>query len=113
MRINSIADCEKLQSDINSVLNWCERWRLKLNSEKCQVITYSLKKQQIKFDYEIKSLINRYDLVRDLGVSISSKFNFGIHIDQIVRSAFKMLGLLKRKSVNFKSKETVLTLKKF
>lgn len=112
MPIKKMEDCVNLQNDLKATLEWCKRWRLTLNPIKCQMITYTLKTKPIVFNYELDSIINRVNSVHDLGVSISSNFNFSSHVSNMVRSAFKIFGLLKRRSVNFHQPETILTLYK-
>ena len=95
--VNSKTDCNHLQADINRCTRWCKQWKMKLNLNKCNLITFTNKKSFITKKYSINGKpINIVDSVKDLGVILSQNFNFSIHIGVIVNKAFKMLGLLKR-----------------
>ena len=43
-RVSSIEDCHELQTDLNSIADWCSEWNMKLNFTKCFFIIFSLKR---------------------------------------------------------------------
>ena len=113
MKINNLNDCIKLQQDINSINNWCTQNFLSFNTDKCYCFTFTLKKQLIHYEYRIgNSTLKKPELIKDLGVTFDSKLSFDVHINNIVNSAFKMLGFLKRNSRDFKNEKTLITLYK-
>ena len=67
------------------------------------VCAMSLKINHMRYNYKIFDPIPRCDYMKDLGVTISNKMNFSLHINTIVKSAFKILGMVKRKSEYFKA----------
>ena len=87
-------------------------WQLPLNINKCNIITFTLQKNPINFNYMIENPLERATQVKDLGVIITNKFSYSIHISNMIKSAFKVLGMLRRKSANFNDSNTVLTLYK-
>lgn len=101
-------DVTKLQSDLIRLDNYCALNKLDLNTSKCSVISYSRKKNDIKFDYILKNeILTRDDVIRDLGVIYDSKFIFNYHIDNICMKASKSLGFLMRSSMSFTKAKTI------
>jgi len=47
------SDCEQLQSDIESVYDWCKEWRMKANVKKCCQVNFSNKKNIIDYSYSM------------------------------------------------------------
>ena len=95
--IKSASSCKQLQSDLNCIITWCKIWKLNLNLDKCQIISFTNKKSSIKLVYRIGRVpIKRVSAVRDLGIYLTSNLSFNTHINLIVNQAFKMLGFLKR-----------------
>ena len=41
--ISSVTDCQLVQKDLDSVCLWCETWHLKLNADKCCIMTLTNK----------------------------------------------------------------------
>ena len=106
--INNSHDGYNLQEDINAIVQWCCDWKLSLNFNKCAIVTFTLQTKPIYYQYKISAPLLRINEVKDLGVTINSKLTYSSHISTIVNSAFKILGMLKRKSSKFKLQETVL-----
>ena len=42
--ITFMSKCKQLQSDLNSIVKWCNDWKLNLNLDKCQIISFTNKK---------------------------------------------------------------------
>ena len=36
--VTTTEDCKQLQSDLDSVSSWCNRWQMKLNLLKCELL---------------------------------------------------------------------------
>ena len=88
-------DCLNFQADINNLSHYCNENFLTLNSDKCFIITYSRKKDPIKFNYVINGIeIKRVNHIKDLGVILDDKLTFNLHIDHIVSRSFKQLGFI-------------------
>jgi hypothetical protein len=84
--VSNEKDRKNLQSAINSVNTWADKWQLSLASNKCSVL--HLGRNNKNFNY----ILNRVDLetgrnVRDLGVKMSYDGKFTQHIKTIVTSA--------------------------
>ena len=109
--ISDTVDCDNLQSDLRSVEKWCKTWKLKLNHNKCMVISFTNKKKPIKFNYILNNCaLSRVDTVKDLGVFLTHNFSFATHVNYVTVKAFKLLGFLKRTAFDFNNTKTLKTL---
>ena len=96
-RIKTQADTVSLQADLDRLCEWSKFWRLKLNPAKCKVITFTLRKSPVISSYILDShQLERCEQIRDLGVILDEKLTFAHHVDDVVRKANRMLGLLIR-----------------
>ena len=96
-RVKCIADADALQADLSSLAAWSRVWRLKLNPSKCNVISFTLRKSPIMYNYTLNdTVLERRFETRDLGVILDAKLTFAPHVDSVVSKANRMLGLLIR-----------------
>ena len=92
-RIRSLDDAVALQTDLENLCIWSDIWKLKLNPEKCKVITFTLRKKPVVKSYSIQNVtLDRVSEMRDLGVILDSKLTFASHIDSVVGRANRALG---------------------
>ena len=102
LRINSLNDCYVLQNALDSFVGWCNKMDLDLNVKKCKVMSFTRKRNVIKYDYHInQQTVPKCDVVSDLGVVLDNKLTMNLHIDHIVKKSMKMLGFIKRFSREF------------
>lgn len=95
--IKNINDCIVLQRAINKFLCWCVTNGLEINKSKCKVMTFTLKRKSILYDYVIdEQPVERVNHIRDLGVMMDSKLNFNIHYEYISNKAMNVLLFVKR-----------------
>ena len=86
-----------LQQTLDRVVEWAQTWQLQLAVAKCQVLTISNKRAPEMFPYTMHAQqLQRVNNVRDLGVVINSKLNFGEHCSKILKSAYARQNLLFR-----------------
>ena len=101
--VTSPLDCLALQSDIESLIKWCEENGMEANAKKCQVITFDRKLQPIMHDYTMGgSPLGRVSSVKDLGVTLDRKMTFNEHITSVTAKAFATLGFIRRNTTAFK-----------
>lgn len=104
-------DCVLLQNDVYAFENWCNQNALKLNSSKTKVMSYTRKTHNILFSYDIQSvLLARVNEIKDLGVVFDSTLRFSSHVDHIVSSALRTLGITCRITKEFNNPSTFVTL---
>lgn len=109
----NIRDCYNLQQDLDRFYEYCLKNKLFLSLPKCYTISFTKNINLIKFNYSINNIsLNEVQSVRDLGVTLDSRLHFDVHIDNIVKKAFQMYGLVMRFSSNFVRPSTFLTLYK-
>ncbi|XP_045510151.1 uncharacterized protein LOC123705431 [Colias croceus] len=111
--IKSTTDSTLLQKDINSLAEWCNINKMKLNSEKCYHIRFSRHRSRgiIAPSYQINNhILATVDKIKDLGVYFDAKLNFHAHFNNIINNGFKMLGFLLRTCKNFRNPLTKITL---
>ena len=98
--ISDDADVLKLQEDLNKIVEWINIWLLKLNVNKCKVVSYG-RKISVENKYHIDGVaLDRTDNIKDLGVTFDSKLNFKKHIQEKIAKANSIIGIIKR---NFKN----------
>jgi hypothetical protein len=102
--IKSPDDCNRLQSDIDSVQGWCIANFMELNISKTNVIYFSRKTNTLIYDYKLRqSSITRADSIKDLGVFIDFKLRFHNYVDYIFSQCIKLLGLVSTLTFSFSS----------
>ena len=85
-----------LQNDLDTISSWAEKWLLKLNINKCSVLSITLKHNSRSHDYDILGTTLRWVASLDyLGVAISCDLNWLRHVRKISNKASRTLGLLK------------------
>lgn len=107
-RIQSVNDAELLQKDLDHLYQWCIENRLYLNISKCSIMSYTHRSQPFSYLYMINNNnLLRSVTVRDLGVTFNTTLDYSQHIDNIVSNAYKVLGFLKRKTINFSNQNAL------
>lgn len=103
-------DCQFLQDDINKVVDWFNKNFMKLNIEKCKVVSYG--RDILEQKYVINNvMVERADSIKDLGVVFDSKLKFDKHIREKVNKASAMLGIIKRNFSNLSPESYVILYK--
>lgn len=96
-RISSIADQIILQNDLSNIQQWCSRWLMQLNINKCKVMQVSRKRNNLSFQYSVNAkFLTQADSYRYLGVVISSNLTWSEHIQKLIAESAKSLGYIKR-----------------
>lgn len=99
--IGSLMDTRKLQVDIDNVFKWCQDNRLYFNVNKCNVITLCRTNRTVTNDYVLDGqIVTRVDEIRDLGVTVDSRFRFVTHIEKLISAARQTIGFIKMISSN-------------
>lgn len=110
-QIGCTADTISLQADLDRILDWSKTWRLFLNVNKCSILTLTLKKKPVKFDYTLgDNILTRVDVQKDLGIFIDSRLTFNSHVNTIIKKANRMSGLVWRNFRSLKNEHVLRTL---
>ena len=102
--VESETDHAILQKDIDYLLDWAIKNKMKFHSSKCKVLMVSNSSPpligilpQIQYYYTMDSEILDYcDTEKDLGIHMNSNLNFTHHANMLYSKANQRLGLLKR-----------------
>ena len=96
--ITSKNDALHLQSDIDTLTRWSEKWGMEFNREKCHVLTLG--------KFEDTKYTHRYELggeeiehvftEKDLGITIDSELKYDEHISNKIKIANGIVGLMRR-----------------
>lgn len=93
-------DVSCLQSDLNRISEWCNKWNMKLNTNKCKVMRVSRMTANVSCYYLYHTSLQQVSSYKYLGVNISSNLSWETHIQYITNNANRSLGFIKR---NFSS----------
>ena len=81
--IDSITDCNALQSDLNDLVSWSESSVLIFNQSKCKYQRITRKKSPVQSEYIINETpLESCDIEKDLGVSMSSNLTSDKHVTE-------------------------------
>ena len=91
---------------MDKIQRWSDVWLLKLNVDKCMVVSYGRQVEKNKYVMVQNNCIvelQRDAYVKDLGVVFDEKLNlnFSQHITERINKAYSMLWLIRR---NFRDK---------
>ena len=110
--IDTISDQNTMQTGIDALVAWSERWMLLFNGDKCNML--HLGKNNPKYNYTIKDgdtvkTLNETNSEKDLGVIVDTELQFGDHIASVVKKSRKISGML-MKNICHKSKDIMVPL---
>jgi Reverse transcriptase (RNA-dependent DNA polymerase) len=110
-RINSINDCDVLQSSLNSFIIWCKAVGLSLNVDKCKIMSFFRSRTFIDYNYHLNgTALKRVYEIKDLGFIYSPSLSFRSHIEYISCKALRILGFIRRHTTQFNSVPCIVTL---
>ena len=97
--IRTPQDCVLLQRDLARLVDWCDRWQMAFNVDKCHVMSIGnfplLSDYTMKFGDSVASIV-RVQAECDLGVTFASNLTFDKHISNVVRRVNILIGIIKR-----------------
>ena len=100
-QIHSVSDQERLQEDLDALVDWSNRWLLRFHPKKCKFVSIC-RSDPIEYSYEMKnekgeaSKLDRSHGEKDIGVTVDDKLNFRQHIQNQVQKANSIMGLIRR-----------------
>ncbi|MFI5406894.1 MAG: RNA-directed DNA polymerase, partial [Nitrososphaerales archaeon] len=103
--ISCIEDSVQLLEGCQLLQDWCEKWLMKLNINKCKVLSIGHKPSK-DFKYGFSTVdsgfteLEHVNVIKDLGVTVDSDLSFVTHINEKVNKAFQMIGLINRNFIN-------------
>ena len=107
-------DAQCLQQDLQHINNWCQTWRMDLSQSKCGVLSVTRNLNPGYSSYHLKddTPIKRTNAQKDLGGIITFDLKWNQHLSMVCAKANKMLGFIKRTSMDIRNEKPRLTLYK-
>lgn len=95
--INSSNDHLTIQADLNHICNWCDKWLMKLNLTKCEVMSFTRKHVNSEFSYYLNNtMLSHTSSYKYLGVLLTENLSWASHIESTCAKASRSLGYLRR-----------------
>jgi hypothetical protein len=99
----------KLQRGLNTLEEWCEKWNIKINTDKTRAVYFSRRLGRVESCLTLKGrAITFVNEVKYLGVTFDRRIAWKTHIDLIVTKALRMFvqiySLLKCEKLSDKTK---------
>ena len=109
--VKDYSDCTKLQTCLEHINLWCLRNNLMLNSDKCKVVRYTRRLNEIEFNYSIdNTILETATTIKDLGIIFDKSLTFKQHYQYLSSSSLKLWGFVVRICKEFKNMECIKTL---
>ena len=93
-------DCNLLQDDLDKLVRWAHTWQLQFNIQKCCVLRLGKNPPPFRYKMEDETGTVHHllvvDAVKDLGITISNDLSTKTHVNNVVRTANKVLYTIKR-----------------
>ena len=116
--IKSDVDAKILNDCYQNMMSWSDKWCMKLNIDKCKVLSLAKHSNTIKkYDYngvlqgDVVCKLEHVSVIKDLGVNVDEVLNFKEHINEKINKAYQMLGIINRNFSDLDSKSFVLIYK--
>ena len=93
--MESPEDCQKLQKDMDSLLDWCNEWGMLFNIQKCRTMHFGRKNQSHQYNIA-GTPIETCKTYKDLGVYITENLTPTEQISKCIAKANSMVGMIKR-----------------
>ena len=104
-QINKVVDSIALQSDLTALDLWADRWQIKFNPGKCEVMRITHNKDKSTTRYQVSGHeLRNVSSYKHLGVIMANDLTWTKHVNGTDHNANKVVGLLKR-TVGSKNKD--------
>ena len=107
-KVTTTREKETLQSDLDQLTHWANKWQMQFNVEKCKVLHIGSNNnmQQYSMNGQQLSAVKKE---KDLGVLVTDDLKPSQHCSQVVKTANKLVGFIGRVFEN-KSEKVILKL---
>ncbi len=69
-RVNNDEECQSLQNDLNSLVDWSAQWQLNFNISKCKVMHIGTKNNHFTYSMGTGPHLESTRVEKDLGVHV-------------------------------------------
>ena len=88
MAVSSRNECQRLQDDLTTMVNWSKKWQMIFNPSKCYTLRITKGKQPGIYPYHMEGpVLESVNNNPYLGVELSSTLSWDTHIDKIPTKA--------------------------
>ena len=96
-KIDSLSDAERLENDLQSIVEWSKTWHMSFNVTKCHTLKVFKKKNPIQFQYTMNNVqVSEVDHHPYLGVELEQNMSWSQHITDTANKASSTLRFLRR-----------------
>jgi Reverse transcriptase (RNA-dependent DNA polymerase)/Endonuclease-reverse transcriptase len=86
-----------LQHDLEEVADWCTKWLMSLNLNKCEYMKVSSKRITLDSEYKVMDHpLSQVSSYKYLGLTLTEKLNWNPHINSVISKANQVLYVTKR-----------------
>jgi ribonuclease P/MRP protein subunit RPP40 len=101
---HSMEQKREIQSDLQKLLDWSEKWQMRFNIEKCKWIHFG-KENDLDFRFEMNGKhLEELKEIKDLGIIVSHDLKVGNQCHTAAKKSNQVLGLIQRTFKNKKLK---------
>ena len=94
-KVNNTDDSVLLQSDLDKLVDWSQRWQMSFNVSKCKVLHLGQSNHNLHYSMNGVTLVSVED-EKDLGVNISNSLKPSKQCAMAAAEANQILGLIRR-----------------
>jgi hypothetical protein len=95
--IHSEQDQLILQEDLQQLQQWADKWGMRFNASKCQLLRISRSTRSLERFYTINNqILEQVSSAKYLGVLLNDQLKWDSHIDSITARANSIIGFLRR-----------------
>lgn len=92
---NPLIDYDRLQDDLNTIVNWSKKWLINLNASKCTVLHVGSRNPRLSYKLG-DSQLKETKVQTDLGVKITEDLKWEEHIASITKKAKSLIYLIRK-----------------
>lgn len=99
-----------LQTSINTISKWLDKWKIKINAQKCKPILFTKRRQSTNMKIEVNDIsLNWNETVKYLGIRFDKRLTWSCHVQQTIDKMESKFGALspflnRRSKMNFSNK---------
>jgi hypothetical protein len=97
--VNNQEDHTRLQSDLDNLLVWADKWQLQFNASKCKVMHYGKRNKDFAYTMNPDDPADKMEITteeKDLGVTFSRDLKFSIHVAKAANKGNGVIGAIRR-----------------
>ena len=93
--VNVSDKVSNIQTDLDKLQRWSQKWQLPFNVTKCKTVHYGYRNPELEYKLNGQSLGKVHE-EKDLGVIIDDELKFHQHSASVSKKGSQMLGIIKR-----------------